>query len=491
MKKITIIGAGLGGVAAGIELARKGFCVTILEKNSQAGGRLKTIREKGFTFDSGPTLLLMPNVLRSFFSRMGRKMEDYIQLVPIEPIYRVYQGKNKPIQISADKHKTKAAIEKISPADAKRYDDYLAKGKKYAELATEFFLDANVHHLTHFLNPKALGALLTIGFSKSYYGHVGEFFKNDQVRSTFSFQSIYVGASPTDIPAAYSLIQFVEVTQGVWSIPGGLGELMRTLEKMAKEEGVLIQYKRTVKQIKVQNNRTTGVELTDGFFVPADIVISNADLPFTYQHLLLDKKSPVQSRKLAYSCSSFMMYLGIKKKLKIGHHTFLLPENFLESMNELFHDKKMPKDPGIYLNCPTKTFPKMAPKGMDALYVLVPVPNLEGKIDWEKEKAAFRNRVLEKINRVLKLNITQKDIRVEKIVTPMDWKNGLNLVQGSTFGLSPTLFQSAFWRPQNRDLVIKNLYFVGASTHPGSGIPIVLYGAKNTVQRIVEEQSYH
>lgn len=488
MKKIIIIGAGLGGLAAGIELKRSGFDVTILEKNKKGGGRLQAMHEKGFTFDRGPTLLLMPDVLKGFFKRMGRNMGDYVRLIPINPIYDVHVGE-KVLKIRSDHGKNKKEIKKISEADAKHYDGYIAKGKEYYDLATELFLDRNVHRPMDFLNPKSLNAFLKIGLSKSYYDHVKDFFQNGMVRAAFSFQSIYVGASPTDIPAAYSLIQFVEVDQGVWSIKGGLGKLTGILEAIAKEEGVVIQYGREVREIKLDENRATGVELADGFFVPGDIVISNVDLPFTYANLLPGKKSPVQTRKLEHSCSAFMMYLGVKKKLKIGHHTFLLPENFLESMKELFQDKKMPTDPGIYLNCPSKTFPQMAPKGMDALYVLVPVPNLESGANWEKEKEGFKEKVMEKINRVLKLKISKKDIKVEKIVTPMDWKGDLSLLHGSTFGLSPTLMQSAFFRPQNRDPKIKNLYFVGASTHPGSGIPIVLYGAKNTVQRIREEQS--
>lgn len=490
MKKIIIIGGGLGGLTSAILLARKGFEVTILEKNNQVGGRLGIIKGKGFTFDQGPTLLLMPSVLKNYFSSVGRKIEDYLELEQIDPIYKVYTNDSgNSIEISSNNARTISTLEKIDPQDAKRYFDYLQKGNEYYQLAVNYFLNKNVHQFSDFLNPGALVALSKIGLSNQYYDHVSRFFRNDSIRAAFSFQSIYVGASPKDIPAAYSLIQFVEVAQGVWSIKGGLGAIASTFEKIATEERVNIVYEKKVKKIMVQNRKAQGVELEDGTILTADIVISNLDLPFTYQNLLEKETSPVQSRKLKHSCSSLMMYVGLKKKLPISHHTFLLPKDFLGGLNELFHGKSLPTDPGIYLNCASQTFSGMAPKGGSSLYVLVPVPNLESEIDWKKELKPFKEKVWKKINDWLKLNIKPSDIVFEKVITPNDWKESFSLLHGSTFGLSPTLFQSAFFRPQNRDPLIRNLYFVGASTHPGSGIPIVLYGAQNTVNRILDEQT--
>lgn len=489
MKKIIIIGAGLGGLASAILLSRNGFDVTILEKNSHVGGKLTTFTHKGFTFDAGPTLLLMPGVLMDFFKKIGKKMEDYVTLKPIDPVYQVYvNDSGQSIEISSNNAKTLSTLQQIDATDASRYFDYLQKGNDYYQIATDFFLSQNVHQPLKLLNPASIRAFFKIGLSGSYYDHVSRYFKNDSIRAAFSFQSIYVGASPKDIPAAYSLIQFVEVSQGVWTIKGGLGAISKALEKIAREEKVKILFNRAVKKIKNVNHRASGVELIDGTILLADIVISNVDLPFTYQHLLDQNTSPVQKRKLQYSCSAFMMYVGLKKKINVGHHTFLLPKDFLGGLNELFHGDSLPTDMGIYLNCVTKTFPEMAPKGGDALYVLVPVPNLQSNIDWSTESKPFKEKVWKKINAWLKLTISEKDIAFEKIVTPLDWQESVSVLHGSTFGLSPTLFQSAIFRPQNRDSVIRNLYFVGASTHPGSGIPIVLYGAQNTVNRILDEQ---
>lgn len=490
MKKIIIIGAGIGGLSTGILLAQHGFSVTILEKNRAVGGRLSGFSTNGFSFDTGPTLLLMPEVLHEFFRKTGHATEEFVELVALDPVYTVHFGKNQHMQISSNNAKTLEAIRDISKKDAEKFFAYLQKGEEYFTLAKRFFLQKNVHRPQDFLNARALQALLRIGFSKKYYGHVSDFFEDEKIRAAFSFQSIYVGASPLDIPAAYSLIQFVEITQGVWTVRGGLHRIANALEKIALEKKVDIQTNTTVKKIMVENKRAIGVELSNGKKLEADLVISNADLPFTYQHLLGQKTSPMQQKKLENSCSAFMLYLGVNKKLPgLLHHQFLLPKNFLKAMHELFHEKKLPKDPGIYLNCASRLFPELAPENGETLYVLVPVPNLENGINWKKEKNRFKKKVLEKINRILKLDLKQNNFLAEKIITPLDWQKQFSLHQGSTFGLAPTLFQSAFFRPQNRDPAIKNLYFVGASTHPGSGIPIVLFSAQNVVARIIEEQA--
>lgn len=487
MKKIIFIGGGIGALASATLLARKGFEVTIIEKNEKVGGRLNKINENGFLMDKGPTLLLMPWVLKEFFKNAGEKIEDYFELKQIDPVYDVYFGSKKKISISSDNAKTLEAIRKISEKDADNYFKYLAKGQEYYKLAKENFLTKNVHKITDFLNPQSLLGLMTIGLSNTYYQHVCKHFENENVRAAFSFQSIYVGASPEDIPAAYSLIQFVEVSEGVWSIEGGLNKVAEALEKIALKNKVKIMKNTEVEKIQGEGDRAKGVRLKDGSFVSADIVVSDVDLPHTYKDLIKENSSPVQNRELIHSCSAFMIYAGIKRKLPLKHNIFLLPKNFISALNDLFHNKKMPEDPGIYLNVPSKTFPSMAPKGKESLYILVPVPNKEADINWKKEKGKFRKKVLEKINSILEIDLKEEDFEFEKIITPDDWENDLSLEYGSTFGLAPTLMQSAFFRPQNKDPKIKNLYFVGASTHPGSGIPIVLFSANNLVQRIIEE----
>ncbi|MBI5226136.1 phytoene desaturase [Candidatus Micrarchaeota archaeon] len=494
-KKAVIIGAGIGGLATAAQLVQKGFDVTVLEKNARIGGRLSGFSAEGYTFDAGPTILLMPGVLDEFFLRLGKRRQDYLDFVPVEPVSRIHFGPgDAPLELSADVAKMKSNLAAFSPSDSKNYERYLAKSKTYYDAALSAFLQANVHRVTDFLRPSVISAFAQIGLSGSYWDHVCRYFEDPRIRAAFSFQSIYVGASPRDIPAAYGLIQYVEATQGAWSVPGGLHRIASVMADVAQKGGVNIQTGKKVKQIRLEKNKVIGVDLFDGSFVPADLVVSNADLPYSYAHLLPQKSSPVQQRKLEPSCSAFMMYLGVKRKLPIGPHTFLLPSDFISSLEALFHDKRLPLNPGIYLNCPSKLFPEMAPKNGDALYVLVPVPNLQAaSIDWKTQKkgqtqvSLFRQLVLDKINDWLHLDLKESDIAFERIVTPADWQDQYSLEWGSTFGLSPTLQQSAFFRPQNRDPRVKNLYFVGGSTHPGSGIPIVLFSANNVVQRIVDE----
>ncbi|MEM4257112.1 MAG: phytoene desaturase family protein [Candidatus Diapherotrites archaeon] len=487
MKKIVVIGAGVGGLSAAIQLKRAGYEVEIIEKNNEVGGRLNKFEKNGFTFDTGPTLLLMPWVLKEFFKKVNRKIEDYLELVEIEPIYDVYLGnKNNKITISRKIEVLKKSMKKISEEDEKNLTKYLIAGKDYYENAKKHFLQKNVHKIQDIINLDSLKALIKIGFSQTYFEHVKKYFKNDLIKAAFSFQSIYVGASPTKIPAAYSLIQYVEITEGVWCPKGGMNKIREALEKIAKEENINIKKNTEAKKIIVKNNKCEGALLSNGEIITSDIILSNVDLPFTYNKLLEPNISPTQKRKLEYSCSAIVIILGIKRKLNIRHHTFILPENFLKSLEELFTTKIIPEDPGIYINCPSKTFPKTAPKNKESIYILIPVPNNQSKIDWKKEYKTFRKKIFEKIKKVLEIDL-EEIIEFEKPILPEDWEKNYSLLYGSTFGLAPTLFQSAFFRPQNRDPKIKNLYFVGASTHPGSGIPIVLFSANNIVERIIEE----
>ncbi|MBI2444821.1 phytoene desaturase [Candidatus Micrarchaeota archaeon] len=488
MKKIVVIGAGIGGLSCAAQLAKKGFDVTVLEKNARVGGRLSGFSAEGYTFDAGPTLLLMPWVLDDFFRRVGMRREDFLPIVPVDPVSRVHFARGQPaLDLSSDVAKMAANIAAFSPHDSERYSAYLQKSGQYYDAALHAFLQANVHRLSDFVKPSVVSAFLKVGLSGSYWDHVCTYFDDPRLRAAFSFQSIYVGASPRDIPAAYGLIQYVEATQGAWAVPGGLNRIASAMERAAVHCGAKVLTGKKVREIRLEGKKTVGVDLSDGTFMAADLVVSNADLPYSYAHLLPEKSSPVQTRTLEPSCSAFMLYLGVKRKLPIGPHTFLLPQDFLAGLDAIFKNRTLPEDPGIYLNCPSKLFPEMAPKNGDALYVLVPVPNLQAGIDWKKERLAFRKRVLDKINAWLLLGLKDADVAFERIVTPEDWRDQYSLEWGSTFGLAPTLAQSAFFRPQNRDPSIRNLYFVGGSTHPGSGIPIVLFSANNVVERITHE----
>lgn len=487
MMRVAVIGAGLGGLYAAALLAGQGHDVHVFEKNANVGGRLHGFSEKGFTFDAGPTLLLMPDVLRHACESLGERLDDHLSLKQVQPVYDVHVFPGKHLALHSEAPKTQRELARVDASDAARYPDYLVQSRKHYEAALAFFLERNVHRATDFLSLEAAKAFFAVGLSGSYHDHVARFFKNPTIQAALSFQSIYVGGSPYRIPAAYSLIQYVEATQGVWSVQGGVFQIASALHKIAEKKGASIHTRAPVSRIATENDRATGVELDDGSFFGADVVLCNADLPHAYAHLLAPNTSPVQKRKLDPSCSAFMLYLGVNRKLALNHHTFLLPKDFKNGMHDLFESKQLPSDPGIYLCCASKTFPDLAPQGCDALYVLVPVPCLQSGIDWKKAAPAFRNVVLDKINAWLGLDLKDEDFVFERMVTPEDWKHQFGLQFGSTFGLAPTLMQSAFFRPQNRDPTISNLYFVGASTHPGSGIPIVLFSAKNVVQRIQDD----
>jgi len=488
--RAIIIGAGVGGMASACRLAKLGISSTIYEKNNSVGGRLNSIREKGFRIDTGPTLLLMPWVVREFFSDVGRKIEDYLELEKLEPVYRINFDDGSTIAPSSEKQNMLKAISSISKSDADSYDRYLKDYKKYYEIALKEFILKNFDSPIEMLSLSGIFSLISGGALKDLYSKTGEYFKDPRVRISFSLQAIYIGAPPHSIPSVYGLIPYVEFTEGVWYPKGGLSAFSDALERLCGEFKVGLRKGAEVKRIIIENGQATGVELSDGTIDKADIVISDADLPYTYLRLIPEKQRQHMKDKkvenLDTSCSAFMIYLGIDGSYDIPHHNFILPLDFKKTFDEIFKSKVLPLKPGIYISNPSSHDPTLAPKGKSVIYILVPVPNLSGNVDWKKEKAALREKVLSEVEKIGLDGIKDK-IVFERIYTPEDWKGLYSLEKGATFGLSPTLWQSAALRPPNKDPKIKNLYFVGASTHPGSGIPIVLLSSKLLEMRMKKD----
>lgn len=493
MKKVALVGAGIGGLAAAIRLQTLGYEVAVYERNGLVGGRANLLVDSGFRFDVGPSLLLMPDVFRELFAFAGADFDERVSLVKMEPNYRVRFADNSTLDMSSDLARMVPQLEAIEPGVAPRYYDFLRDaGLKYRHGRYEF-VEKNFLKPSDFFTPRNLGLLGTLGATQKLYAHVSKFFKDDRLRQVFSMQSMYLGISPYEAPAVYTLLSYTELAQdGLWFSMGGTYALPTAMAKLAVEKGVTIHVDTPVERIVVEKGRATGVVVSNSL-QPADIVVSNADLPYTYLDLLppeaRGKYTQPALDKLSYTASAFMMYLGTDVRYEhLLHHNFFLTRDYKANFDAIFHTKDLPADPSFYVNCPAHTDPTLAPPGCDNIFVLVPIPHLAPHIDWTKEKEHFAEKMYRLLEERAGLTDLGKHVVVEHLYTPLDWRDRFNLRHGAAFGLSHNIAQVGYFRPPNRSPVVPNLYFVGASTTPGTGLPLVTIGARLVCERIAAEQ---
>lgn len=489
-KKIIVIGSGFGGLAVAIRLQAKGFEVTIMEKNSRVGGHAYQMKKNGYTFDMGPSLITAPDIIQKVFLSAGKKMEDYLNLIPLEPFYRIYFHDKSYLDYSGNTEFMKSQMEKFNPKDAQNYDRFMEKASMLYKaviidgLGSKPFSDWGT--MIKFL-PQALklNALVpAFYFAKKY-------FKDPRHQFCFSFHPLFIGGSPFRAPSVYQMIPYLEKTGGVWFTRGGMYSLVQALEKVFLEIGGKILVNSEVQEIKITNGAVGGVIL-HGNFHPADAVISNADFAHTYGKLVpADYRKKWNDRKLgkiAYSMSAYLLYLGVKKVYpQLLHHTLILSRRYKELVKDIFDRKILPDDFSMYLHVPTRTDQSMAPPGSESMYVLIPVANLKGNIDWKTMTEPFTKKVLHFLENDFGLEDLQKNIEVKETFTPLDFQRVRNNHLGSAWGVEPRLTQTAIFRPHNRSEDIKGLYLVGASTHPGAGVPGVLLTAETTEKVVLAD----
>jgi len=489
MSKVTIIGSGFGGLSLAIRLQSRGFNVTIFEKNAKVGGHAYQLKKNGYTFDMGPSLVTAPDIIQKVFESAGRKMEDYLDLVYLDPFYRIYFHDKTFIDYNADADFMKKQMAEFNPKDVENFDAFMDYTRKmYDEVITNG-LGAKPFTLKKMLQfmPKALG----LKALNSTYSVVSKYFKDEKNRFTFSFHPLFIGGSPFRSPAVYLMIPYLEKHGGVWFSKGGMYSLVEALEKVFLEIGGTISTDSEVEQITVKNGNVTGV-MVDKEFHASDIVVSNAH--FAHTHLdLIDSKhrkkwNDNKVKKTAYSMSSFLLYMGVRKKYpQLKHHTLILSERYKELVKDIFDRKVLADDFSMYLHAPSITDPDMAPKDSESMYVLIPVPNLAGNINWHEKKHAFAKKVLDFLEHDFGLEGLQDNLDVLELFTPEDFKTQRNNYIGSAWGVEPKLTQSASFRPGNKSEDVDNLYIVGASTHPGAGVPGVLLTAEATENAIVQD----
>lgn len=492
MQKPTalIIGAGIGGIATAARLAKNGYDVTVLEKESTPGGRANQIVRDGHRFDVGPTLFLMPEIWEETFAAIGERLSDHLDLKRIDPTYKVHFDDGLQLELTSNLGDMQTQLEKVDKTAFTGFLNYIAEGSKHYKMSVEKFVGRNFYNIFEYFSLKNLPLLFQLKALKKHYANVSRYFKDDRLKAAFTFQNMYLGLSPYDAPATYSLLQYTELAEGVWYPMGGMYAGIQALVKIAEKLGVNFIYNAPVKKLKVKSKKVEGVELQDGRELKADIFIGNADLPYIYKELLPANKEAKKLDNKLYTCSTIMFYWGVDKKYpQIAHHNVFLGGDYRASFDRIFKDHTLPEEPSFYVHAPARTDPAAAPLGQDTLYVLVPVGHLDARSeqDWEALVERARETVFTRLAKEMGVNDLREHIKFEIVYQPKVWKERFNLEKGAAFGLSHNFWQVGYLRPQNRHKEYKNLYFTGASTHPGTGLPIVLLSARLTTERILKE----
>jgi phytoene desaturase len=488
--RIAIIGSGFGGLAAAIRLQSAGIQTVILEKRDRPGGRAYVYEDQGFTFDAGPTVITAPGCLEELYALSGRRMADHIELVPLDPMYRLCWEDGFRLDYTADMERMCAQIAAHSPGDVEGYRRFLDYAEAvfeegYVKLAAEPFLD-------WWSMIRAAPQLVSLQSYRSVYAMVSRYIKDPQLRQAFSYHTLLVGGNPFTTSAIYALIHALERRWGVLFARGGTGALVRALADLYESLGGEIRLQAPVASIETTGGRVRGVVCEDGSRLAVEAVVSNADIVHTYTRLLADEGRLAGVRRSLprkrFSMSLFLVYFGLKREHpELAHHTVLFGPRYRELLADIFDRGVLADDFSLYVHAPSVTDPGLAPPGCSTYYALAPVPHLgRGDIDWETAAPAYRDRILAYIEEHYIPGL-RADLVTCRTFTPADFQVELNAYQGSAFSLEPVLTQSAFFRVHNRDPRVQGLYFVGAGTHPGAGVPGVVNSAKATAGLVMAD----
>lgn len=475
--KVAVIGSGFGGLAAAVRLQALGFSVTLFEARDKPGGRAYVYEDRGFIFDAGPTVITAPQCLEELFQAAGRKMSDFVELLPVKPFYRLLWSDGDELDYDGD---IGAAIERRNPGDLagyQRFVDYSRRAfaRGYQDLAATPFL-----RFSDMI--RVAPDLARLRADRSVYATVARFVRDEKLREALSFHSLLVGGNPFETSSIYTLIHYLERNWGVFFPRGGTGALVQALVRLLRELGGELRLSTPVRRIEVR----TGKHLVDG--EPFDLVVSNADVHHTYARLYGARAKQRSLERREWSMSLFVLYFGARGTWPdLAHHTVLFGPRYRGLLNDVFHGDAVPADFSLYLHAPTVTDPSLAPPGDSAFYVLSPVPHLgHAPVDWDRAAPLYADRILESLEQRLLPGLRAR-IMTRRWFTPCDFERELNAYQGAAFSLAPLLTQSAWFRPHNRDPQIPGLYLVGAGTHPGAGLPGVIASAKATADLIARD----
>ncbi len=484
----VVIGSGFGGLAAAIRLGARGYRVTVLERLDQAGGRACVFRQDGFTFDAGPTIITAPFLFEELWTLCGRTFSQDVDLRPLDHFYRILFADGGHYDCLADAQAMKAEVARISPRDVAGYERFM----RHSEAIFRIGFERLAHVPFDSIGDMARIApdLARLRGDRSVYATAAKFVKHPYLRFALSFHPLFVGGNPFRTTSIYCLISFLERHWGVHFAMGGTGALVRGLVGLIEGQGNSVRTNCEVSQIAVEGGRATGVHLASGEIVPADVVVSNADGAWTYEKLLSrtprKRWTPGRLDGARHSMSLFVWYFGTGRKYPdVPHHTILLGPRYRELIADIFDRKILAEDFSLYLHRPTATDASLAPDGCDGFYVLSPVPHLDSRVDWTRAAEPYRSAIARRLSETI-LPGFRDHIVTSRLFTPQDFRDRLLSVKGAAFGLEPVLTQSAWFRPHNRSEDVDRLYLVGASTHPGAGVPGVLSSAR-ILDRVVPD----
>ncbi|MCC6987116.1 MAG: phytoene desaturase, partial [Anaerolineales bacterium] len=429
-----VIGAGIGGIATAARLAKNGYDVTVLEKESTPGGRCNQIVRDGHRFDIGPTLFLMPEVWEETFASLGEKMSDHLDLRRIDPTYKVHFDDGLRLELTSDIGKMQTQLEAVDKTAFTGFLGYIAEGAKHYKISVEKFVGRNFYNIFEYFSLKNLPLIFNLKALQKHYTNTGRFFKDERLKAAFTFQNMYLGLSPYDAPATYSLLQYTELAEGVWYPMGGMYAGIQALVRVAEKLGVKFVYNAPVRKLQVEGSKVVGAEAIDGRKYSADIFVGNADLPYIYKELLPDAKEAKKLDEKLYTCSTIMFYWGVDKQYKqIAHHNVFLGGDYKASFDQIFNDHTLPEVPSFYVHAPARTDAAAAPEGQETLYVLVPVGHLDARSeqDWDALVDRARETVFARLEKEMGISDLSEHIKFEIVYQPKVWKERFNLEKGA------------------------------------------------------------
>ncbi len=479
-KNVAVVGAGVGGLATVARLASRGYQVDVYEKLPECGGRAHMIEDQGFKFDTGPSFVLMPDFFREVFTYCYENIEDYLTLKKLDCHYKIFYPDRETLSVYSDTERTKQEIEQIEPGGSQAFEGFLKESKRYYRVVEPLLY--RYLKPSDIVSPDILSLIIKLKVWQSYWQLAKKYFKNERICYALTFEAMFIGVSPFKTPSFYSIITYADHIQKIFHPMGGMYEIPLALEKLGKKFGARYHYGKEIKKITTHNG-SVKLHPQEGNDIPTDRVVINADYSYS-QETLLKRKLP----NFTYSCSVFLLYLGLKTKVQgIEHHNLFFSSDLRKNLEQIFDTKISPEDPSFYVHVPTVTDPGLAPEGKDLFYILIPVANLQNQKEiFDKYRDQLRSLIFFKIREQTGINLEDL-IEVEHHFIPQDFIGRYNIQYGATFGLAHSFAQSAFFRPGNQDRRYSNIYYAGASSQPGGGIPPVIASSRIVADLISKE----
>jgi phytoene desaturase len=486
---VIVVGAGVGGITAAIHLARRGCSVTVLEKNSRPGGRCDRFSRDGHHFDAGPTLMVMPLLYEAEFAALGTTMRGQLDVKRVDPTYHLVFDDGSRLALTSDLKSMQDQLEAFERGSFSGLLRYMEEGCRHYHVGMENLVNRDFRKASDFFKLEHLPLLHKLKPLANHYRNMSAYFDDPRLKAAFTFQDVYMGLSPFEAPATFSMMPYTELAHGVWYPKGGMYSIVEALVELAQRAGVAFECNAAVERIDVDGTRARGVVLSDGRRLEADAVLANADLPYVYKELLPPDGQAERLDRKRFSCSVISFFWGMDRPYEeLPPHLLFLAHDYRENFDSIIRHLDLPANPCLYVHAPARLDPSMAPHAQDTLIAIVPVGHMSenGGQDW----AAIRDRARQHVlRRLAKFGITDLEthIKFEVNYTPLSWRKRYNLMKGSTHGLCHNLTQLAYFRPRNRHARYHNLYFVGASTHPGTGMPTAMVSGRLAAERMMDD----